>query len=97
MSDARIVIVDASNSLYPPLHDKTNVTSARQDGGLVLQAIPNFRSLVAAACQDVASEYKGSKVTPVDIGVMCDSSAVRAVGRALYEKVRRTLRATTQV
>ena len=95
MSDARVVIFDASNSLFPPLYDSANVSSARPDSSLVLQTISNFRSLVAATCQDAASENKGLKVTPVDIGVICDSTAVRVVGRLLYEKVRQTLKEAT--
>ena len=91
MSGARVAILDASNSLLPPLRqgDKSGLPPV-PDSDLVLKPIPNFRAIVEATCREV--DYTGSKVTSVDIGVICQSSAVRAIGRVLYEKVRQALK-----
>ena len=93
MSNGRVVIVDASSTLYLPPNKKAAPTSSPSlsDSKLMLQPIPNFQSLVVTASRDVASVYRGSKVTPVDVGIVCESAAVRMVGRTLYEKVRLAL------
>ncbi|KAJ3519849.1 hypothetical protein NM688_g9242 [Phlebia brevispora] len=94
MSHARVLILDASNTLFPLPAEKA-IAAPQSDGSLALQPIPKFNSLVQATCRDVAHVYRGSKVTPVDTGIICESGAVRMVGRTLYEKVRQALKETT--
>ncbi len=88
-------ILDASNSLFQP-EDRPTAAPTR-DNSVVLQPIPNFRSIVQAACKDVVAQHIGRKIAPVDIGIMCDPSTVRAVTRALYERVRRCLKETGSI
>ncbi|KIP06411.1 hypothetical protein PHLGIDRAFT_460187 [Phlebiopsis gigantea 11061_1 CR5-6] len=90
MSQARVAILDASNTLYP--HDKTSPHSREDD--LVLQPIPDFRAIVVDACKDVLSTMPRTKTAPIDIGVVCEPFAVRAVARALHERVSRKLKET---
>lgn len=90
MSNARVVILDASTSLFTA-DDKSSPVSI-PESDLVLQPIPDFRSIVAAACKDIAGTPARRRVTPVEIGVMCESAAVRMMGRVLYERVRQRLK-----
>lgn len=93
MSNGRVVIVDASNTLYPlPNKKQASTSSLLPDSKMTLRPIPNFKSLVIATYRDIPPTYKGSKVTPVDVGIVCESAAVRMVGRTLYEKVRQGLK-----
>ena len=93
MSDARVVILDASNTLYPsPPKTQGAGATTSSDANLVLQPIPKFQELVQATCQELGPTYGGSKVTLVDVGVICHSTAVRAMGRALYTKIQQALK-----
>lgn len=93
MSQARVVILDASNTLFPvEAKSASRPSPSIRDSELVLQPIPDFRSLVIEACREVVSTVARTKIAPVDIGVICDSSAVRAVARALHERVNRKLK-----
>lgn len=91
MSQARVAILDASNTLYPVDDPSLKHSPPIEHSELVLKPIPDFRTLLAAACKDVAGAVPRSKIAPVDVGVICDSSAVRAVARALHERVMRRL------
>ena len=63
------------------------------DSDLILKPIPSFQGIVEATCREVAPQYSGSKVTRLDIGVVCHSSAVDPVGRLVYSKVQELLKA----
>ena len=91
MSGARVAILDASSSLLPPLRTSDKYSSSPvPDSDLVLKPIPNFRSIVETTCRE--AHFSGSMVTPVDIGVICQSTAVKAIGRVLYERIRQALK-----
>ena len=63
-----------------------------QGGTLGLHAIPGFSEIVLDAIRDVASTRSLGKVAPIDVGVVCDGSAVRALGRAIHDRVRARLK-----
>lgn len=92
MSQARVAILDASNTMFP--HDRTTAHArpSPREGDLVLQPIPDFRAIVVDVCKDVLSTIPRTKTAPIDIGVICEPSAVRAVARALHERVSRKLK-----
>ena len=92
MSQARVLILDASNTLFPPDKTSPHSRTSSRDGDLVLQPIPDFRAMAVDACRDVLSTMPRTKTAPIDIGVICDPSAVRAVARALHERVSRKLK-----
>ncbi|PIL36575.1 hypothetical protein GSI_00264 [Ganoderma sinense ZZ0214-1] len=96
MTGARVIVVDGSHTLFdePPTGDPR---IARRPGGPsrstslantgALQAIPDFRALVAEAINDAVAQGVKGQFAPIDIGVICDIAAVRVVGRRLYERV----------
>ena len=63
-----------------------------EGGTLGLHAIPGFAGIVLDAIRDVASTRSLGKVAPIDVGVVCDGSAVRALGRAIHDRVRARLK-----
>ena len=93
MAEGRVVILDASNSFFP---DNTSAPPAPVVLGsdLALKSIPDLRSIVSGACVDAvtAGKVPRSKMAPIDVGVVCHSSAVRAVARALHERVLKRLK-----
>lgn len=92
MSQARVAILDASNTLFPVDNASSHSSPSIHESDLVLQPIPDFRTIIVAACKDVASVVSRTKTAPVDVGVICEASAVRAVARALHERVSRRLK-----
>lgn len=92
MSQARVAILDASNTLFPVERSSGHSSSSIQDSELVLQPIPDFRTIVVDACKEVSGTISRTKTAPIDVGVICEASAVRAVARALHERVSRRLK-----
>ena len=91
MAQARVAILDASSTLFP-VDDRSLPPPAVHESDLTLKPIPDFRDIVTAACKDVTGKVARSKIAPVDVGVICDSTAVRNVARALHERVLRKLK-----
>jgi mediator of RNA polymerase II transcription subunit 14 len=64
------------------------------EGGstLGLHPIPGFAEIILDSIRDVTSTWTGAgglgKLAPVDVGVVCDVSAVRVLGRAIHDRVR---------
>lgn len=57
---------------------------------LGLQAIPGFQDIVLDAVQDASinhPELGNLQVASVNVGVVCDTGAVRFLARAIHEKV----------
>ena len=97
MTGARVVIVDGSHTLFDEGVGDSRGAAARRPGASsrttslantgALQAIPDFRALVAEAIKDAVAQGVKGQFAPIDIGVICDIAAVRVVGRRLYERV----------
>ncbi|EJF55792.1 MED14-domain-containing protein [Dichomitus squalens LYAD-421 SS1] len=94
MTGARIVILDGSHTLFDEPADSrgprksgapSKSTSLANTGAL--QPIPDFRALVSEAIKEAVAQGVKGQFAPIDIGVICDITAVRVVGRRLYEKV----------
>jgi mediator of RNA polymerase II transcription subunit 14 len=71
----------------------SSVTVNASDLGL--QAIPQFQDIVLEAIQDATiahPEITDLQIASVDVGVVCDTGAVRFVTRALHEKILRVLK-----
>jgi mediator of RNA polymerase II transcription subunit 14 len=61
------------------------------DSTLGLQPIPGFNEIILDAIREVASTGTLGKIASIDVGVVCDTSAVRAIGRAIHDRVRARL------
>jgi len=59
---------------------------------LGLRPIPGFSQIVVDAIRDVTFTAPLGKIAPIDVGVVCDVSAVRALGRAIHDRVRARLK-----
>lgn len=97
MTGQRIVILDASHSLFAAdlssLTSNTTTPAQPDTDALGLQPIPGFAEIIMDAIRDVAATGKAGlgTVAPVDVGVVCDAGAVRALGRVIHERVRARL------
>lgn len=89
MTGGRVVLLDGSYSLFARSSSTTTSTniSTDNDSGTSLQPIPNFPDIILDAIRDVGT----AGTVPIDVGVVCDAGAVRAVGRAVHERVRAKL------
>lgn len=108
MKEQRIVILDASHSLFPP-NDPLPLSSGANSGSkntarplakstyqgeniLGLQRIPGFDEIVLDAIRDASSTSSLGRIAAIDVGVVCDTSAVRALGRAIHDRVKARLK-----
>jgi mediator of RNA polymerase II transcription subunit 14 len=76
-----------------PSSKKGTRDQGRDEGTLSLHPIPGFAEIITDAVRDVSST--GSvlgQIAPVDVGIVCDASAVRPLGRAVHERVRARLK-----
>ncbi|KAF9242015.1 mediator complex subunit MED14-domain-containing protein [Melanogaster broomeanus] len=103
MTGKRIAILDASHSLFQganTLAVQSSSSSPPQNGSdvLVLQPIPDFRALVLDAVRSTSPRPSGGvstsrgRITPIDVGVVCEGGAVGPVIRALHERVLKKLK-----
>ncbi|OJT12740.1 Mediator of RNA polymerase II transcription subunit 14 [Trametes pubescens] len=103
MAGARVVILDGSHSLFDDSADGHTLrrlsgpskafASRDREPTAALQPIPDFRALVQDAIKGAVARGVAGQFAPIDIGVICDVSAVRVVGRLLYERVLEKLAA----
>ena len=98
MKDARVAILDASHSLFHVDSDDNKAASlpqssrpSSQSDTMVLQPIPEFRSLISEVVSEVKKDH-GGRISPVDIGVICSSDTVPLVGRVLSSRVLQQLK-----
>lgn len=89
MTGQRIAILDASYSLFGSSSSSTSSPSSEL---LSLLPIPEFKTLVTDAIKYVRIKDEHAKVAYIDAGVVCDSSFVSGVARALHERVLKKLR-----
>ncbi|PCH43924.1 MED14-domain-containing protein [Wolfiporia cocos MD-104 SS10] len=101
MTGARVIILDASHSLFlaegrgPSGAASAQVLGRKDrdiDDGLLLQPIPDFQTMVGDAVKAAVAQGTTGQIAAIDIGVVCASSAVRTVGRTLYERVLQRLK-----
>lgn len=81
MSDQRVLILDGSHSLYD--------TGPSRPDGLGLRPIPRFREIVLEAAREVLASGQTSpgKIVFLNVGVVCETAVVRALGRAIHTEV----------
>ncbi|KAJ6602180.1 mediator complex subunit MED14-domain-containing protein [Mycena sp. CBHHK59/15] len=84
MSNQRVLILDGSHSLF-----NTGPAEDRPGPDLGLQPIPRFREIVLDASREMVSSAAVSlgKIAPMDVGVVCETGIVRALGRAIHAAV----------
>ena len=79
MREHRVAILDASQSLYG---------APTVDSNLGLRPIPGFDELSSEVFKDVAASLPPGKAVLITAGLLCHTSAVRAVARAVHERVQ---------
>jgi mediator of RNA polymerase II transcription subunit 14 len=108
MKGQRVCILDGSHSLFRPSSGPAPGPSSPQkqsaslssvpepNGKLGLQSIPRFQEIVSDAVREVISSGRvgSGTIAPIDVGVVCDTSAVRAMGRAIHSRVLQQLNAS---
>ena len=87
MANSQVLITDASNSLYFAGEPKSTI-----DSSLLLQPIPDFRSIVSEVRKGIIGSEASRRVVSIDIGIICHTSAVGVVGRALHERVQKRMK-----
>ncbi|KAG2354230.1 mediator complex subunit MED14-domain-containing protein [Suillus spraguei] len=88
MTGQRIAILDASHTLFGSSFSSTPSPSSEL---LSLLPIPDFKTLVIDALKFVRIKDEHARVAYIDAGVVCDSSFVSGVARALHERVLKKL------
>lgn len=100
MSEQRVAILDGSHSLFLSGDissgtgtDKTtfSIGGQERDSTLTLQPIAGFKDIIQDAIREVTSYETTGRIAPIDVGVVCDASTVRAMGRAIHDRVRSRL------
>lgn len=89
MTGQRIAILDPSHSLFGSSSSTTSSTSSDLHS---LLPIPDFEALVIDAIKSVRIKDEHARVAYINAGVVCDSSFVSGVARALHERVLKKLR-----
>ena len=75
----------------PP--SRKGIQDQGQDEGLLgLRPIPGFSEIIVDAIRDATLTASLGKIAPIDVGVVCDVSAVRALGRAIHDRLRARLK-----
>ncbi|KAG2126062.1 mediator complex subunit MED14-domain-containing protein [Suillus clintonianus] len=93
MTGQRVAILDASYSLFGSSSPtSSSSTSSSSSELLSLLPIPDFKTLVIDAIQYVRMKDEHARVACIDAGVVCDSSVLKGVARALHERVLKKLR-----
>lgn len=91
MTDSRMLVVDASHSLF-----RTGSTPKDKDqDALLLKPIPEFQKMLSSAIGEHQTKNVPGRIVGIDIGVICDISAVRNMVRILHASVLQKLLAAT--
>ena len=87
MNDQSVAILDASYSPFAFVREKSTVESS--DDNLGLRSIPKFTEIVTDAAKSAMSsgEYRPGTIAIIDVGVVCNTSTVQVVGRALHSRI----------
>jgi mediator of RNA polymerase II transcription subunit 14 len=83
----RVVVLDGSHSLFatpnkttPPFVDK-----------LGLLPIPDFKTIIMDTVKEAVTEIS-SRPAALDIGIICETSAIDIVGRVVHKRVLEILK-----
>lgn len=89
----RVAILDGSRSLFDV--DRCNSTTGCEvvDERACWQPIPDLAVIAEDAVKEIVSisGVAPSNITAIGIGVICDTSVVSLLGRAIHSKVLQTL------
>jgi len=102
MTEQRVAILDGSHSLFPTGNPPSTLVGSKgkktaqpptkdqgpDQGTLGLHPIPGFAEMIVDAIRDTTSLGSLGKIAPIDVGVVCGVSVVRALGRAIHDRVR---------
>ncbi|CAA7259201.1 unnamed protein product [Cyclocybe aegerita] len=90
MSGQRIAILDASYSLFDlEMSDKAAMKVESTIDGLILQPLPDFRNIVAAAVRDGMNSGRLSKgkIAALEAGVVCNAGGVGYLIQVIHNQV----------
>ncbi|KIJ05674.1 hypothetical protein PAXINDRAFT_21088 [Paxillus involutus ATCC 200175] len=97
LTGKRIAILDASHSLFQGA--AAAPLSQDDSDGFGFQPIPDFKAMVLDAVRSTRPLSSGAgmstsrgKIAPIDVGVVCEGSAVGPVMKALHERVLKKLK-----
>ncbi|KAI0344782.1 MED14-domain-containing protein [Trametopsis cervina] len=82
MSNAQVLVMDGSNSAF-----NVGERATTSDNSLLLHPIPDFPNIVSEARKDIGTSTAGRRSVSIDMGMVCHSSVVGIVGRALHERI----------
>lgn len=94
MKGSRVLIVDASQSLFPddPKLKDSKFTTPLHESLQILHPIPDFAGLVLEAVKEFIVQGTPGRINPVGIGVICDGPSVQVLGKLVYERVWQRLK-----
>ncbi|KAF9453911.1 MED14-domain-containing protein [Macrolepiota fuliginosa MF-IS2] len=97
MTNQRIAILDGSCSLHPA-PDSTK-SSSSDLSAVGLKPIPQFREIVTEVVKTAlaADEIRPCKIARLDMGVVCECTAVRRLAKAIHARVAEVLATPTAV
>lgn len=89
MTNQRVAIMDASHSLFDVTSSGSPATGLSIGDSLGLQPIPRIQEIVTGVVRDViaSGDVVLGKIAAVDVGVVCDATSVRHIGKAIHAKV----------
>lgn len=89
MRGSRVLIVDASQSLFPddPKLKDSKFSTPLHESLQTLHSIPDFTALVVETVKEFTAKGVPGKINSVGIGVICDGPSVQVLSKLLYEKV----------
>ena len=93
MTSQRVAILDGSRSLFETGISSSSTKCETLDDHIWWQPIPGLEGIVVDAVKEVASVsgVAPSSITPIGIGVICDTSTVSFLVRAIHTKVLKKL------
>jgi mediator of RNA polymerase II transcription subunit 14 len=83
LKEGRVSIVDASHEMF----DHTTSTAKAFYDMFGLEPIPDFSKIVVDVMLDLRDRTGLGRIALVDVGVICPSSAVTVVGRAIHSRI----------
>lgn len=92
MSGQRVAILDASHSLFETRR-QGGTAPETVENEVMLRPIPHFKEIVLDAVKQVmlAEHVQSHNIAAIDVGVVCDTSLVGALGRIIHTKVMEQL------
>lgn len=93
MTNQRVAILDGSSSLYPSPNSVKPPSESNSNSMPGLQPIPQFREIVTEVVKTAlaAGDVQPGKIARVDMGVVCECTAVRRLAKAMHARVAEVL------